>query len=80
MGIETVRRRLFEWGEPAAEAVGAETPEPAGPLAVIDDALRRIVPRQLVSGTEVVDLLLDLRSAVAVDAAFAILRDDLETR
>ncbi len=50
------------------------------PLRVIDEALRRFVPRRLVSSSEVVDLLLDVRSAVVFDSALTALIGDLQKR
>ena len=45
----------------------------AGLVTLIDDALERFAVRDLVSSGEVVDFLLDLRSAVVSDAALAAL-------
>ena len=45
----------------------------AGIVAVIDEALERFAARDLVASSEVVDFLLDLRSAVVSDAAIAAL-------
>jgi len=39
--------------------------------AYIDDALRRFAHRELVAGSEILDFLLDLRTAVTSDAALA---------
>lgn len=47
-------------------------------LKLIDYALERFVSRRFVSAAEVVDLLLDVRSAVVVDRAFAGLLEELE--
>jgi hypothetical protein len=41
----------------------------SGALRSMDRALREFEGRRLVSSAEVVDLLLDLRSAIALDAA-----------
>ena len=49
-------------------------------LRVIDEALRRCVPRRLVSSSEAVDLLLDVRSAVVFDSALTALLDELQKR
>jgi hypothetical protein len=49
-------------------------------LRVIDEALRRFVPRRLVSSSEAVDLLLDVRSALVFDSALAALLDELQKR
>jgi hypothetical protein len=45
----------------------------AGIVTLIDEALERFAGRDLVASSEVVDLLLDLRSAVVSDAAIAAL-------
>jgi hypothetical protein len=47
----------------------------AGIVTLIDEALERFAGRDLVSSTEVVDLLLDLRSATVSDAELAALID-----
>ena len=47
----------------------------AGLVTLIDEALERFAGRDLVSSTEVVDLLLDMRSAAVSDAEFAALID-----
>ena len=47
----------------------------AGIVTLIDEALERFAGRDLVSSTEVVDLLLDMRSAVVSDAELAALID-----
>ena len=45
--------------------------ERAGIVTVIDEALERFSARDLVAASEVVDFLLDLRSAAVSDAALA---------
>ena len=45
----------------------------AGIVTIIDEALERFAGRDLIGSSEVVDLLLDLRSAVVSDAALAAL-------
>lgn len=50
----------------------------SGALRNIDRALREFVGRRLVSSAEVVDLLLDLRSAIMRDAASQEFCDELE--
>lgn len=47
-------------------------------LRIIDCALREVAGRRLVSSAEVVDLLLDLRFSIALDAAYQELREELE--
>jgi len=47
----------------------------AGIVTLIDEALERFAGRDLVSSTEVVDLLLDMRSAAVSDAELAALID-----
>jgi len=47
----------------------------AGFLNVIDEALERFSSRDLIAASEVVDFLLDLRSAAVSDAALAELID-----
>ena len=50
----------------------------SGPLAFLDDLLGRFAARSVVSSSEVVDLLLDLRSAIVFDVAFRALRVEME--
>jgi len=45
----------------------------AGIVTMIDEALERFATRDLITGSEMVDFLLDLRSAVVSDAAIAAL-------
>jgi hypothetical protein len=45
----------------------------AGLVTMIDEALERFASRDLVSAAEIVDFLLDFRSAVVSDAAIAAL-------
>jgi hypothetical protein len=45
----------------------------AGVVNVIDEALERFSSRDLIAASEIVDFLLDLRSAVVSDAALAAL-------
>ncbi len=40
---------------------------------MIDEALERFASRDLLSGSEIVDFLLDMRSAIVSDAAIAAL-------
>ena len=47
--------------------------EQAGIVTIIDEALERFAARDLIGSSEVVDFLLDLRSAVVSDAALAAL-------
>ena len=47
----------------------------AGIVTLIDEALERFAGRDLVSSTEVLDLLLDMRSATLSDAALRELID-----
>ena len=47
----------------------------AGVVNIIDEALERFSSRDLIAASEVVDFLLDLRSAVVSDAALAALID-----
>jgi len=47
----------------------------AGIVTLIDEALERFAGRDLVSSTEVVELLLDMRSAAVSDAELAALID-----
>ena len=47
----------------------------AGIVTMIDEALERFATRDLITGSEMVDFLLDLRSAVVSDAAIAALID-----
>lgn len=52
---------------------GGADMDQAGLVTIIDEALERFAGRDLVASSEVVDLLLDLRSAVVSDAAIAAL-------
>ena len=45
----------------------------AGIVTMIDEALERFAARDLIAASEIVDFLLDLRSAVVSDAAIAAL-------
>ena len=45
----------------------------AGIVTLVDEALERFSSRDLIAASEVVDFLLDLRSAVVSDAALAAL-------
>jgi hypothetical protein len=45
----------------------------AGIVTMIDEALERFASRDLLSGSEIVDFLLDMRSAIVSDAAIAAL-------
>jgi hypothetical protein len=45
----------------------------AGIVTIIDEALERFSARDLIASSEIVDFLLDLRSAVVSDAALAAL-------
>ena len=47
----------------------------AGLVNIIDEALERFSSRDLIAASEVVDFLLDMRSAVVSDAALAALID-----
>jgi hypothetical protein len=47
----------------------------AGIVTLIDEALKRFAGRDLVSSNEVLDLLLDMRTAAVSDAAIAALID-----
>ena len=47
----------------------------AGIVTLIDEALERFAGRDIVSSAEVLDLLLDMRSAAVSDAAIAALID-----
>ena len=47
----------------------------AGIVTLIDEALERFAARDLVSSSEVMDLLLDMRSAAVSDAELAALID-----
>ena len=47
----------------------------AGIVTLIDEALERFAGRDLVSSNEVLDLLLDMRTAAISDAAIAALID-----
>jgi len=47
----------------------------AGLVTLIDEALERFAGREIVSSAEVLDLLLDMRTAAVSDAAIAALID-----
>lgn len=65
-----VERR--EYAASTATSGGTDMDQ-AGLVTIIDEALERFAGRDLVASSEVVDLLLDLRSAVVSDAAIAAL-------
>ena len=50
----------------------------SGAVRSIDRALREFDGRRLVSSADVIDLLLDLRSAIVLDVALQGLSDELE--
>jgi hypothetical protein len=50
----------------------------SGSLTLLDDLLGRFAARRVVSSSEVVDLLLDVRSAIVCDATFTALRLGME--
>jgi len=60
-------------GEYAARKDQEDDMDQAGIVTLIDEALKRFAGRDLVSSNEVVDLLLDMRSAAISDAAIAAL-------
>lgn len=45
----------------------------AGIVSIVDEALERFSSRDLIAASEIVDFMLDLRSAVVSDAALAAL-------
>ena len=61
-----MRRVTEQLDRPAAESHDAVITEA---LAVIDQALGRMLRRELVSSNEVADLLLDVRTALTAPAA-----------
>ncbi len=69
------RRRLDQpdQGDPPLDGGDA----PSGALPMIDRALGEFAGRRLVSSADVVDLLLDVRSAISLDAALQDLRDEV---
>jgi hypothetical protein len=68
------RGRLHRADPPLDERGGTSS----GGLRIIDRALCEFAGRRLVSSAEVVDLLLDLRSALLLDAVSRELCDELE--
>ena len=80
MRSKTRRKRELHQPETLVPRYGPVDAVQLGPLPLIDDALRRCTSRRLVRSNEIVDLLLDLRSAVALDATFAVLLGELEMR
>jgi hypothetical protein len=45
----------------------------AGIVSIVDEALERFSSRDLIAASEIIDFLLDLRSALVSDAALAAL-------
>jgi hypothetical protein len=78
MRLRTRRGRDVEALERSFDTSATEPRNSAVPL--VDEALVRFVNRRLVSGTEVVDVLLDLRSALVFDDSFAALLDERKAR
>ena len=75
------RSALDAQGAPASRDAMVDTAvRPPSPLVLIDDALLQFVSRHLVTGTEVVDLLLDVRTAIELDRSFAVLADPSDIR
>jgi hypothetical protein len=50
----------------------------SGPLALLDEAIERFAARGVISSREVVDLLLEVRSAIVFDVAFTAVRVEME--
>ena len=68
--------RSVSWGEYATDTGNQEDQmDQAGIVTLIDEALERFAGRDIVSSAEVLDLLLDMRSAAVSDAAIAALID-----
>ncbi|GIU88863.1 MAG: hypothetical protein KatS3mg009_3378 [Acidimicrobiia bacterium] len=68
--VETAPRLPGNRDTPPGKGVDMDQ---AGLVTLIDEALERFASRDLVSSGEVVDFLLDLRTAVVSDAALAAL-------
>ena len=69
---------LYEWRLGASTLPGQhqeDEMDQAGIVTLIDEALERFAGRDLVSSSEVLDLLLDMRSAAMSDAALRDLID-----
>lgn len=80
MKLKTRRVRRLDWRRMFSGSGRPVDEVQSGSLATIDDAIGRFVSRRLVPSGEVVDLLLDVRSAVASDAAFTALLAEMEKR
>ena len=78
MRLKSRRVREVESLERASRANAAGSDD--GPLTLIDQALTRFVSRRIVSAAEIVDVLLDVRSALVFDATFAEFVDELKVR
>jgi hypothetical protein len=50
----------------------------SGPLPLLDEAIERFAARGVISSREVVDLLLEVRSAIVFDVAFTAVRVEME--
>jgi hypothetical protein len=76
MGAKSFRaRKRLEPNNPVLNDSSDPSPEA---LRIIDRALRDVTGRRLVSAAEVVDLLLDLRSAILLEASLEGLLDEVE--
>jgi hypothetical protein len=76
MGAKSFRaRKRLEPNNRVLEDSADPSPEA---LRIIDRALRDVTGRRLVSAAEVVDLLLDLRSAIVLEASLEGLLDEVE--
>ena len=64
----TDERTLYELTDRPTGGTSANDAVIHDALAVIDDALARMMKRELVSSGEVADLLLDVRSLLTTDA------------
>lgn len=76
MGVKSFRAsKRLEPTDPVSNDSTDSSPEA---LRIIDRALRDVTGRRLVSASEVVDLLLDLRSAILLEASLEDLLDEVE--
>ena len=80
MRLKTKHARELDGRETLVGAAGPLDELQRRQLRVIDEAVWRFVPRRLVSSTEVVDLLLDVRSAVVFDSTLITIVNELAKR
>jgi hypothetical protein len=80
MQVKTRRARWRRWRGVLNDSERPVEGVQSGASPLLDEAIGRFAARGVVSPSEVVDLLLDVRSAIAFDAAFTALRVEMDDR